>query len=227
MIEEKDKGDSNVYVPRVKKHTNYFNFILYQGSEVLVTKILNADKFNPLTRYSVDIRNLIPSINQRLQRTLSSRNLDYGDENYDFIRMYKDARDAIKRPSGVKLEKPEYKVQVINDRQIRGVECRFGLYINTNPIVERDFYVDGYNPATRFSTELPEIVNEICNDIYRNIKENDEKNMWDDYYLIKNFGIRSQQNRELSFNKRREMVENLDNPSYIKMAKSNHNNKRF
>jgi hypothetical protein len=214
------------YVPRTKSHTNYFKFILYQGNEKIVTRIFDADKYNPLTRYSVDIRKIIPWINQQLQKTLCSRNLLYGDDNYDYIKIYKDTRDAVKRPSENKLEKPEYKVHVINEKQIRGVECRFGLYINDNPIVERDFYVDGYNPAVRFSTELTDVVKGICDEIKKNIFNNDKKNMWDDYYLIKNYRIQPQRLREISLTKRREMVANLDNPNYIKMAKSNHNNNR-
>jgi hypothetical protein len=197
-----------------KKHVNHFKFILYQGDDIITTRIFDADVFNPLTRYSVDIRSLIPSINQRLQKTLSSKNLSYSDDNYDYIRHYKECRDAYdKKPTDTTLEKPPYKVQVINERQIKGVECRFGLYINNNPIVERDFYVDGYNPATRFSTELTSIVREICDDIFHNIKSNDIKNMWDDYYLIRDYRLSSQQLRDLNFKRRREMVTNLNNPS--------------
>ncbi|MBW2998845.1 hypothetical protein KY321_04870 [Candidatus Woesearchaeota archaeon] len=214
MSEEVIELENDVNVEKSKKHVNYFKFVLYQGDTVINTRIFDADNFNPLTRYSVDIRNLIPSINQRLQKTLSGKNLSYGDSNYDYIRHYKDCRDAFgKTPTDNTLEKPPYKVQIINERQIKGVECRFGLYINNNPIVERDFYVDGYNPATRFSTELTSVIKNICEDIFHNIKSNDIKNMWDDYYLIRNYGLSSQQLRDLSFKRRKEMVANLKNPS--------------
>ena len=234
MIGENDNNAEDILnkdFQKIKKRVNQFKFILYEGKNIINTRIIDADKFNPLTRYSVDIRGIIPSINQRLQRTLSSRRLSYidtyGEMEYDFIRHYKDVRDATKSPSENKLEKPLHKTQTINDREIRGVECKFGLYINNNPIVERDFYVDGYNPATRFSVELVDVVKDICSNIEETVKIVDVKNMWDDYYLIKAYRINSQQIRELNSSRRREMIANMDDLNYIKKTKGQFRNKRY
>ena len=48
-------------IEKIKEHThtNNFKFVLYQGKEVVVERTFNADVFNPIIRYSVDIRDTI------------------------------------------------------------------------------------------------------------------------------------------------------------------------
>ena len=58
-------------------HENTFNFGLYQGNQPLVERIFSADVYNPVIRYSVDIRDMIPNIISKLQKTLSRRNLNF------------------------------------------------------------------------------------------------------------------------------------------------------
>ena len=82
-----------------KVYENVFRFSLYQGNSVICEKVFTADRFNPVSRYSVDIREIIPSIVTRLQRTLSQKfyettfyhdkrdddGLLYSEILYDFI----------------------------------------------------------------------------------------------------------------------------------------------
>ena len=215
-----------------RSHENTFKFGVYQGGSAISERIFSADVFNPVIRYSVDIREMIPSIINKLQRTLSRKNINThfdvgyqheGDniENmYDLIALYKKTLDG-KVPGYVnKLTRPPVVSQVINNKTITGVECKFGLYINGNPIVERNFYVDQYNPASRFSLEIVEAVNDLADDITNHLKRFDVKHMWDDYDMINIYGIYIHQIRELSKDLRRKMLANTKNPSYVKQMRS-------
>lgn len=192
-----------------------FKFVVKQGNDIIVEKIFNADCFNPVIRYSVDIREIIPSITQRLQNVMSRRNLNYVSHGYNSLKYYKELIDVYNLENN-KLVKPHYTKYTHNGKTIKGVECKFGLYINDNPIVERKIYVDNYNPACRFSTEIVELVNEIVGEIYESLKELDVDHMWGDYILLNTYGLFHNQIRELSKNKRNELVDNFNDKKYVK-----------
>lgn len=207
----------------VKEKTSYnrkndFRFVLYQGKDKIMERSFTADVFNPIIRYSVDVRDSIPSIIQTLQNVMSRRNLTYSDFGYKYLDEYVDITNFY----GVddKLSKPEYVKYSYGNKTIRGVECKFGLYINSNPIVERKFYVDNYNPACRFSTEILETVIDITNEIHDSLKVLDVDHMWNDYVLINAYGLYVNQIRELSKARRKEMIDNQHDRTYIKKAKS-------
>jgi hypothetical protein len=171
----------------------------------------------------VDIRKFIPAIIQDLQRVMSRRNLNYKDYGYNFLEEYNELINFY-RVDNNKLSKPNFIKYNYGNKTIKGVECKFGLYINNNPIVERKFYVDNYNPASRFSTEIIEMVDDIVNDIHLSLKELDVDHMWNDYTLINVFGLYVNQIRELSKNRRTEMIEKSDDIFYIKKVKSYYRN---
>jgi hypothetical protein len=52
-----------------------------------------------------------------------------------------------------------------------------GLYINENPIVEREFFVDGFNPVAKQSLDVVYAVIDIADLIFEKIKMEDIKNM--------------------------------------------------
>ena len=197
-----------------KEHSNLFRFSLYQGNILLCEKVFDADQFNPFTRYSIDIRDILPRSITKLQKALSKRSYDtfieggeaYGDlyqYNQKMISAYpKEYRENMRY-------NPQPIVQQIEEKTIRGVECKIGFYINDKTIVERMFYVDGFNPVARWSYELTHNVIIIANDIFNQIKRNDVKNMWDDYDLINIKGLSITQIRELSPSKREEMLRRL------------------
>lgn len=207
-----------------KSHENNFKFGVYQGKSVIVEREFSADYFNPVVRYSVDVRDMIPSIISRLQKTLSKRNLDFVYDLADggeinLLSSYKDELRKYNKFIDNKLEKPDVVTQNINGKVIRGVECKFGLYINNNPIVERNFYVDKFNPASRFSIDIIDIVNSICEEIFEYLKEEDVKHMWNDYDLINIYGLYIHQIRELKSYERKKLIEKKNNPSYVKEVK--------
>ena len=99
--------------------------------------------------------------------------------------------------------------QQIDDKIIHGVEFKFGLYINNNPIVERIFYVDSFNPISRWSVDIVETFVEITDSIVERIKKNDIKNIWDDYDLINRKGLTFLHVRELSLADRERLLNSL------------------
>lgn len=206
-------------------HNNVFKFSLTQGEVLLCEKMFDADKFNPFTRYSIDIRDILPRAITKLQKTLSKRSYDVfadtgridtndvdsengGYDLYDhynkMVNLYpKEWRNSI-------LYNPQSVVQQIEHKTIRGVPCKIGLYINENPIVEREFFVDGFNPVARHSYDLTVAVVEIADLIFEKIKISDVKNMWDDYDLINYKGLSINQIRELPNYKRQEMLRRIN-----------------
>jgi hypothetical protein len=199
-----------------KNYDNQFKFSLYQEDIVLGERIFSADNFNPFTRYSIDIRDLLPHIITRLQKVLSKRSydveLDCGDnKNYNF---YKHTQNLInsypKRWQRGMRYNPEVKKHEFEDKTIRGVECKIGLYINDNPIVERVFYVDGFNPVARYSVDVLYTVINIADEIFINIKDADIRNMWDDYDLINKKGLSINQIRELPVHRRESLLRSLN-----------------
>jgi len=207
-----------------KEYINVFRFSLSQGkivdgefkSEVLLGEtIFDADQFNPFTRYSIDIRDILPHAITRIQKTLSRRSYDViaevgNDKSYDLF----DYRQKMiisypKKYRNSMRYYPQSVVQQIENKTIRGVPCKIGFYINENPIVEREFYVDGFNPVALVSIDVTQLVTEITGMIEEKIKTDDIRNMWDDYDLINYRGLSINQIRELHPAKRAEMLRRL------------------
>jgi len=204
-----------------KEYSNMFRFSLYQGNVLLGEKVFDADQFNPFTRYSIDIREILPKAITKLQKTLSKRNYDVYHETgredvmvsdspntyYDLFQYHQKMINSYKQDWRPDMRyAPQPIVQQIEEKVIKGVECKIGFYINDKPIVERLFYVDGFNPVARWSVDLTNCVVDVADAIFNQIKKNDIKNMWDDYDLINIRGLSINQIRELSPMKRDEML---------------------
>lgn len=217
-----------------KEYNNTFKFTLSQGDLLLCEKIFDADKFNPFTRYSIDIRDILPRAITKLQKVLSKKKYDIifetgrknltikNSENH-FYDLYHHAQNILDSyPQQIKNDlryNPQIVVQQIADKIIKGVECKIGLYIIKkdmndslnqieSTIVERIFYVDGYNPVARWSIDIVNSVVEISDAIQEKIKCSDIKNMWDDYFLINTKGLVINRIRELSSFRRDELLGN-------------------
>jgi len=204
-----------------KGNNNVFRFSLYQENVLLGEKIFDADQFNPFTRYSIDIRDILPRAITKLQKILSKRNYDFrsvfdvvnetaATKENDLYQYHLAMIDAYPEEYRETMEyNPQPIIQQIEEKTIKGVECKIGFYINDKPIVERLFYVDGFNPEARWSVDVPYAVVEIADIIFKHIKRNDIKNMWDDYDLINIKGLSINQIRELSPAKRDEMLRKI------------------
>ena len=202
-----------------KVFENIFRFSLTQGNVLLCEKLFDADDFNPFTRYSIDIRDILPRAITRLQKTLSKRSYDVVAEigrqdgemlTYNLLKYHQNMVNSYpQRYRNSMRYSPTPIVQHIEEKTIRGVECKIGLYINDHPIVERLFYVDGFNPVARQSLDLTYVVTDIADIIASKIKRNDIRNMWDDYDLINMRGLSINQIRELPIGKREYLIRQL------------------
>lgn len=220
-----------------KEHSNVFRFSLHQGEVLLCESMFDADKFNPFTRYSIDVRDILPRSITRIQKTLSRRSYDvHADvgrvdvsnvdtleeevemqmQGYDLFGYRQQMINSYpKRYRSEMRYNPQAISQQVKDRSsgeektIRGVPCKIGLYINENPIVEREFFVDGFNPVALVSLDILYVVTDIAEQIESKIKRNDIRNMWDDYDLINYRGLSINQIRELHPAKRAEMLRRL------------------
>jgi hypothetical protein len=209
-----------------KEFTNVFRFSLYQGSVLLGEKVFDADQFNPFTRYAIDIRDILPKAITRLQKTLSKKSYDVifevgredvneTDSPNNTYNLYQYYQSLIHSPccGRERYYNPQPVVQHIEEKVIRGVECKIGFYINNKPIVERTFYVDGFNPVSRWSLDVLYTVIEIADQIFYKIKRCDIRNMWDDYVLINYRGYSINQIREFSTAKREDLLRKLNSRS--------------
>lgn len=201
-----------------KKHNNLFRISLSQEDILLCERVFDADQFNPFTRYSIDIRDILPKMISNLQKMLSKKSYtvvgDVGNgKSYDYYSYYKNIIDSYKAKSNFNFDyNPQPITKYIRDVDltIKGVECKIGLYINNNPIVEREFYVDGFNPDVRWSVDLLEMINYITYNIEERIKNIDFKNIWDDYDMINVLGINFSQIMDFSPEMRASMLRKLD-----------------
>jgi len=194
-----------------KVYSNDFTFLLFQEDGLLTGREFSADQYNPFTRYSVDIRGILPGIITKMQKVLSKRN--YETQVSSDLDLYKFNQKMIKLYPMSKRNNMRYRPQSIirhiESKTIKGVECKIGLYINENPIVERIFYVDGFNSVAKWSLDIVYAVTDVVNSISKLIKDNDITNMWDDYDLINKRGLSISQIRDLPPFKRKELLRKI------------------
>ena len=209
-----------------KRNENYFKFGLYLRNEKIYEKIFNADLYNPVVRYSVDVRENIPSIISGLQEILQAKDLTFNEPITDKnTKEYYKMICKLNKMHPIKLFIPHNKESSNSKYQGKGTEFKFGVYINTNPIVERNFYVEKYNPEARFSNELPVMLDGIVNYLETYLKNSDVTHMWNDYDLINTYELNIQQVRELSKSKRAEYLERKKESSFVeKVRMSNFDN---
>lgn len=219
-----------------KKVENNFKFGVYLGKEKIYERIFSADLYNPVVRYSVDIRDKIPTIISNLQLALStpsedlSFNLALRDNLGNINEYYHDTKEyykhicKINRMHPIKLFVPKQnKIDPASPKakyQGKGTEFKFGVYINANPIVERNYYVEDYNPESRFSNEFYDLLNDIVEYLQAYLEKSDRNHMWNDYDLIATYGFNSiQPVRELSKERREELLSRRTDPSFVEKVR--------
>jgi hypothetical protein len=226
-----DINDSNnlevVETPQVRvSANNKFKFILFQGNTTLCEAYINADHFNPITRYSINVKDIFKDAIAKLQTVLSEKFYDIiievgrkdqsieDSENkiYDLLEYQTDMINSypIEYRNDMKYN-PQPSVKEIEGRTVKSVECKIGFYINDKTIIERDFYVNGFNPQVKYSVDLKEAVQDITEVIFAQIKKSDIKNMWDNYDLINIKGFSINQINEFSPYKRAEILKSMRN----------------
>jgi hypothetical protein len=190
----------------MEKTTNFCNlykFGIYSDNNVISERVFSADDYNQIVKYQIDIRSMINNIQKRIQRVLSSSNnqLHFNFQGkYNTLKYFQDNNS---RYGYNNLESIDEKSITINDKIYKGAEIKIGIYLNENTIFERSLYINKYNPNSRFSKELYDVVYDIVADIKDKIKKDDMKLMWEDYDLMNNFNyVHISQIRELSSEER-------------------------
>jgi len=225
-----------------KKQENNFKFAMLlitdrideknYKTEKISEKIFSADLYNPVVRYSVNIREMIPKIILSLQNVLQlrSKDLTFVDQHgYNSLEYYKricnlNNLNYFKLRVPARYNKVNWTSTLKVPTPVRGgTEFKFGLYINSNTIVERNFYVDNYNPETRFSDELIKVMDENIDRIKKYLKRSDLNHMWDDYKIITTYGLNIQQVRELSKEKRDEFIRRVSDYNFIERVRIDYN----
>lgn len=178
---------------------NLYKFGIYSDNDIISERVFSADEYNQVVKYQIDVRSMINNIQKRIQRVLSSPN---NELHFNFNGNYNTLKFFQKRNSDYgynNLDSVEERSITINDKTYKGSEIKLGIYLNSNPIFERSLYVGRYNPNSRFSVELYEVVYDIVEEIKEKIKKDDEKLMWEDYDLMNHYNyIHISQVRELS-----------------------------
>jgi hypothetical protein len=195
-----------------KEHENLFKFGLYQGDDPILERLFSADVYNPVIRYSVDIRDMLNDFMKRFDNIFNRRKLNFKVNDYSSIGFYKDISSFsyYKKGTDNKLSLPEIdSITLDSGKVIRGIPCKIGLYINNKTIVERQFFVYNYNPEARFSFDLKNEFEVIVGEITDYLRTKDINHMWEDYNLINKFGLNIQQIRKMNLDTRKKYVKRL------------------
>lgn len=214
-----------------RKQENNFKFGIYLRNEVIAEKIFSADQYNPVVRYSVNIREMIPNIISEIQSVLQTNSDVLTFENQhgwnnalDYYKMLCDVNDL----NYFKLKVPvqQQKNNPVSGKPYPmkgGTEFKFGLYINQHPIVERNFYVDGFNPEARFSIDFMKTVRGIVESLETHLVKADRNQMWDDHTLINVYDLNIQQVRELSRERREQLLKNKGDYNFVEQVRLDYN----
>jgi hypothetical protein len=192
-----------------------FKFGLYLNNEPIMERIFPADLYNQSIRYSINIRDISGEIINRIQKVLQKDNSQISTQinNIDIFSKYKDSLryslgnynmyeyDYSKRNKNGSVVESKNNVKT-NGQIAKGYyhdeneQFKFGLYLlkheveknktSSKIIIERNFFVERYNPKTRFSQELLDEFNSISFQIEEKIKQSDVSNIWDEFD-IKNY----------------------------------------
>lgn len=195
------------------RRDNFFTFTLTQGSEHILfcEKQINANQYSPVTRYSVNLKDVMPRFIYRLQRVLSQKSysttFESGGKNvYDFLDM---------NHKQINSYKPRYRENMLyvpkpsNNENKRGVEFMFVLRMNEHIILEHEFCVEGFNSASRYSNDLVDEFNNVIDSIEAKLRKIDIRNMWDDYDIINKFNMNIKQIRTLSPSDRHRLIDRI------------------
>lgn len=191
------------------EHNKTFRFLLEQDNIVLYEKIFDADIISPYTRNSIDIRPCLHDLIREIQRGLSMKEYDHvymvgNDKEYNFQHEYqKTLKKYEEFGNNEMIYNPEPVIKKIEEKEIRGVYCKLCFFINDNLIVEREFYVDNFNPNSRWSVNLISLMDGVVEKIREKIIKKDKQNIWDDYDIINKSGMTIAQVRALSSTERR------------------------
>ena len=139
------------------------------------------------TNQTIEIRSILPRNISRLQKILSKTKYDTTfsvskEKEIDFL-YYNDMliNSYPEEYQESLVYSPEIVNKEIGEWKMSGVEFKISLQINNKLVVERDFYVKGFDPSSRYSYEVTDVALQFCDEIEREVKWSDINFMWEDY----------------------------------------------
>lgn len=177
----------------VKKENN-FKISLFNGEKCVCERIFDANQYNPLIRYSLDIRDILPNFLRDLKDVLSSHDNQHNVNGVNVLNRLIQS----KKKNNIDMVKPS-------------IEFKLVLYINDNVIVERDFSVKNVNWKSLYSYDVVNYINYIKYLIEERLRINDINLMWEDYDIINKFNMSIQQVRDLDEYSRKNLLRKIYN----------------
>lgn len=179
---------------------NYFKFVFKYKGNSLVEKIFDADQYNQATRYSIKLQEWNKQIISDFRDILgkNTKELNFEMCGYD---LSKNLKNALKFQNNSKINE-----LATLERKNQNDGFSYGLYMNNNIIIERDFSVLNFNINSIFSTDLVSMIDEWVFRIQDRIKTQDQNQMWEEYDLMNHYDLTLKEVRELPEENRRKMV---------------------
>lgn len=165
------------------ENNNVLKLSLYQGKVLFFEKLMSGN----FTNQTIEVRSILPRNINKFQKILSKTSYDTTfqvgkDDEIDFL-YYNDMllNTYPEEYYESLVYSPEIVTKEIGEWKMSGVEFKISLQINNKLVVERDFYVKGFNPNSRYSYEITEAALQFCDEIEREVKWSDMNFMWEDY----------------------------------------------
>lgn len=152
-----------------------FKISLVSNNNVVCESIFDAECYNHLTRYNIDVRKEFYWYINNIKSILSS-DVVKGDF-YGYPMIYNNFD-----------KKYNHKFKLV-------------LYNEDNIVIEREF-ISNYNLVNLFSSDLIEYLKFIVSDISKAIRNADINMMWEDYDLINRFNLDIRDVRNLTKDER-------------------------
>lgn len=158
----------------------------YEELDPIYETLIDSQVYSKGVRYDMNVRSITGSLMNQLLKVLSSEWVEteetYGDTTYDSLFSYREnlnqTNDMYRGTSSsariwdedTKLLIPEEESENILGRIHNGVRITFGLYTETaegeiKPIIQRHAYVRHYNPESRFSGEIKDVVDNYIDEV--------------------------------------------------------------
>lgn len=174
----------------ITNQKNNFKFGLFYKDRTISEKIFNADIYNHLCRYSVNIKDWANLIKHEFQEVLSKRDKDLNNTLNGYNILLSKEQSFFGEMDG----------KDIYTQEKDGVEdgFKYKLQINDSIIIERVFSVRNFNYKSIYSTELINLMSDWVERIEERIKLLDEQQMWEEETLLTYTRLTRQEIRNFS-----------------------------
>jgi len=169
---------------------NNFKFGIFYKDRIISQSIFNADIYNHICRYTVNIKDWANLIKHEFQEVLSKRDKDLNTTLNGYNILLSKEQSFFGEMDG----------KDIYTQEINGVEdgFKYKLQINDSIIIERVFPVKKFNYKSIYSSELVNLMSDWVERIEERIKLLDEQQMWEEETILTYTKLSREDIRKLS-----------------------------